>query len=185
MAEYHAIHLHCALKEEKQPQQNHLILCSCVSVVCDLFFFQAMQRKHKWHSVPAEEPDARHDLKSDPETPGFYLTHMGLRRCWFHPTDEIRDPKQPLCSARIFLSTGKAENTSLAKISLLTDCCLLEAGLHKQLCSLGNHPAGNPPMGRAVFFGRSEEGLLLWAKARRLYTEIYIPIKRPRHRVIP
>lgn len=40
MAEYHAIHLHHALKEGKQPQQNHLILCSCVSVVCDLFFFK-------------------------------------------------------------------------------------------------------------------------------------------------
>lgn len=80
MAEYHAIHLHHALKEGKQPQQNHLILCSCVSVVCDLFFFQAMQRKHKWHSVSAEEPDARHGVKSDPEAPGFYLTHMGLRK---------------------------------------------------------------------------------------------------------
>lgn len=46
---------------------------------------------------------------------------------------------------------GSTENKSLAEV------CVLEAGLYKQLCSLGNSTAGNPP----VCFGKPRGGFAL------------------------
>lgn len=64
---------------------------------------------------------------------------------------------------------GNTENKSLAKV------WVLEAGLYKQLCSLGNSAAGNPPVGTAVFWeaqGRVCSFLLKQGGFIRKYTSL-------------
>lgn len=141
-----------------------------------LVFFPAMQRKHKWHSVSAEEPDARHGVKSDPEAPGFYLTHMGLRkRCWFCYTNEIMDPNQP------FAQPGSSFQWKTLKTRVW-----LKSVCWKQGCTNSSVPLGTPQLGiLPCVLGSPGEGLLFCAKARWLYTKIYVPIRRPQHRVMP